>query len=361
MLNQNQIKDLYFATVADAKAAGRPNEVCYVAETGLMYYYLAAGAAYTADDIGVLTTANGGNTRWVSLRHRISDYLVIPVGAGKDSTIAAPDALAVFQGTVGNTINPTAANVSYGTFTINGNGFDITSAVYGSGTQTGTFTIAGLTIGSIYRLQFTPTVAGQVPTFTATSGIGDVSIPTIVTATVENIYFEATDTTAVFTATNTGASTWSTTSTTCKLYSRPAYLREFSATATQILLYNVPLPADWNGGTITITPYAAVSQATAPANGETVIWSFSAFAIPNSGSKSRALGTAVTSTWTADATLVQYDQVIGTETAAITIAGAAAGGGQVCEIKCKRVTTDTYEQKIGLESLLLKFTRSLAA
>jgi len=67
MINQNQIKDKYFATIAAAKAAGRPNEVCYVAATGRVYAYIVSGAAYTADDVTVLTTANGGNTRWVSI------------------------------------------------------------------------------------------------------------------------------------------------------------------------------------------------------------------------------------------------------------------------------------------------------
>jgi len=67
MINQNQIKDKYFATIIEAKAAGRPNEVCYVEDTGLNYKYIVSGSAYTPDDVNVLITGNGGDTRWVSI------------------------------------------------------------------------------------------------------------------------------------------------------------------------------------------------------------------------------------------------------------------------------------------------------
>ena len=102
----------------------------------------------------------------------------------------------------------TLDNVSYDTFTkTNAN---VNNAVWGSGTQTATFTIAGLTAGTDYTLSFYPTVTGQVPTFTATSGISAETIPTVVSGTKEVITFTADNTTVVFTATNTGASTWST-------------------------------------------------------------------------------------------------------------------------------------------------------
>jgi hypothetical protein len=286
----------------------------------------------------------------------ISDYQYIPIDAGMDSVIAAPDAAIRVQGAVGSTIAPTPANVTYSTFTPSG--ANITTAVWGSGTQTATITIATLTAGKLYRLQFTPTVTGQVPTFTATSGIGVSVIPTVVTAVVETIYFRASATTAVFTATNTGASTWSTASTTCFEYTRPAIAREFSNATQQSLVFDWKPPADWNAGTITFVPYGVVTNATAPTTGQTVVWSLTGFCTADSGSLSQALGTAVTSTLTAPATYVQYDEWIAPETAALTLPGAAAGS--VCRIVVDRLTSGSYAQKTGLVGGLLKFTRTLA-
>lgn len=298
----------------------------------------------------------GGTVSGTSIT--VSDYQYIPVDAGMDSVIAAPDATIRVQGVVGASKTITPANVSYGTFTINGDGINIDAAVYGSGTQTATFSISGLTVGQLYLYQFTPTVTGQVPTFTATSGVGSATIPTVVSATVENIYFRATATTAVFTATNTGASTWSTASTTCKAYARPAYAREYSNSSQQSLVFDWMPPKDWNAGTITFIPYGVVTNATAPANTETIIMSISGFCVPTSGSLSTATGTAVSSTFTADANYVQYDEWIGTETTAITLAGAAAGSK--CRIMVDRLTTGTYAQKAGFTGGLIKFTRTIA-
>ena len=102
----------------------------------------------------------------------------------------------------------TLDNVSYSTFTkTNAN---VYNAVWGSGTQTATFTIVGLTAGTDYTLSFYPTVTGQVPTFTATSGTSAATIPVVVSGTKEVITFTTSGNTVVFTATNTGASTWST-------------------------------------------------------------------------------------------------------------------------------------------------------
>jgi hypothetical protein len=315
-----------------------------------------AGSDYTSPT----GTENLSNKTITLSTLAISDYQYIPIDAGMDSVIAAPDAAIRVQGIVGAAKVFAPANGSYGTFTVNADTINIDAAVYGSGTQTATLTISGLTAGTLYRLQFTPTVTGQVPTITATSGIGASVIPTVVTAVVENIYFRATDVTAVFTATNTAASTWSTVLTTCKEYARPAIAREFSNSAQQSLVFDWMPPKDWNAGTVTFTPYGVVTQATGPGNSETIIISVAGFCIASSGSFSGAIGAAVSSTFTAanPSTHVQYDEWIGTETAAITLAGAAAGSK--CLITVDRLTSDTYEQKVGLAGGLLKFTRTLA-
>lgn len=65
ILNQKQIYDLVFADVTAAQAAGRPNEICYVESTKSVYAYIASGSSYTVDGLKVLSTGNGGDTRWV--------------------------------------------------------------------------------------------------------------------------------------------------------------------------------------------------------------------------------------------------------------------------------------------------------
>ena len=285
----------------------------------------------------------------------ISDYQYIPVDAGMDSIIAAPDAAIRVQGIVGSTIPVTPASISYTTFTVSGS--NITNAVWGSGTQTAKITTDPITVGKLYRLQFTPLVTGQVPTFAASSGMDIYSIPTIASGSVENIYFRATATPAVFSITNTAASTWSTSSTSLYEYSRPAIVREFSNSAIQVLGFDWKPPADWDAGTITVIPYGVITE-TAPADTNTAIWSVSGFCVASSGSLSQALGTAQTSTMTFDATYALYDEWIGSATAAITLPGAAAG--TKCHIMVDRTTAGTYAQKIGLGGIMVKFKRVLA-
>lgn len=334
---------LLIATISFAGGFGEfGNSIPNTGVTGLMD---ASNVTITGGDI------SGANIT-------VSDFVNMSVDWGMDSIMSAPDAAIKAQGNVGATLasNATAANVTYGTFTA-GEGGNVTTAVWGSGTQTATMTLANLVIGKIYHWFFTPTVTGQAPTITATSGVGQSTIPTVVSATVENIYFRATATSAVFTFTNTGASTWSAASTGVFEYSRPAIVREFSNSTLQTLVFDWLPPADWDGGTIKITPYMVVTNATAPANTETIIWSFSGYCVGDSDSLSQALGTAVTSTYTAGNALVQYDEVIGAETNAITLAGA--GSGTKCRISAERLTSGTYAQKIGAAAFKVKFTRTM--
>ena len=72
-LNQKQIKDLVFADVTAAEASGRPDEVCYVQTLKTFYDYVVAGSEYTVNHTSILSTGNGGNTRW---RARAGLYIV---------------------------------------------------------------------------------------------------------------------------------------------------------------------------------------------------------------------------------------------------------------------------------------------
>jgi hypothetical protein len=308
--------------------------------------------------IGGTTPAAGTFT---NLSGTISDYQYIPIDCGIDSVMAAPDAAIKVQGVVGDELAAAGLTLAEGAGTWNTLTIaspNLTSAIYGSGTPTITFTMTGLTVGKLYRLRFTPTVTSQVPTFTATSGVGLAVIPTVVSATVENIYFRATAATAVFTATNTAASTWSTASTTLYEYSRPAIGREFSNSAQQSLLFDWMPPTDWNAGTITYKVFGVISQ-TAPADTKTAVFSLAGFCVGTSDSLSQAVGTAVTSTFTADATYALYDEWISTESAAVTLAGAAAG--KKARLTLDRLTSGDYAQKILVTGITIHFTRTLAA
>ena len=315
---------------------------------------------------GQTITYNTSTGKWDTCANLITSLTVydtayLDITLGLDSALGAPLAWTKVQGPVGSAITTTAtANVSYGTYIVNANGIDVTSAVWVSGTQTSTFTMTALTSGKMYRFQFVPTVTGQVPTFTATSGISGANIPTITTAITETIYFRASATTAVFTATNTGASTWSTTSTTLYEYGRPVVARQFAHTAQQTLIFDWLPPLDWDG-TIAGWQWAGVvDNATAPANGETIICQLGGHAVGSSDSLSQAMGTSVSSTFTADTSYAQYDEIISTMSGAVTIANTPAAGKKV-KLALDCLTTGTYAQAgPSMTGLWLKFGRTLA-
>lgn len=96
--NQNQVKDLFFADVTAAEAAGRPNEVCYVQSLKTFYDYVVAGSAYTVDHTSILSTGNGGDTRWIAR-------------AGK--VIFIPPAPVAFAGSAGRTITHNYGHTDY--------------------------------------------------------------------------------------------------------------------------------------------------------------------------------------------------------------------------------------------------------
>ena len=68
MLNQKQIKNLRFSTLLEIKAATSiDNDLCYCEAQKTTYVYVSVGSAYTANDLDVLVTGTGGNTRWVGV------------------------------------------------------------------------------------------------------------------------------------------------------------------------------------------------------------------------------------------------------------------------------------------------------
>lgn len=62
-----------YATVAEAEAAtGIDNDLCYVVQTETHYRYEASGSGNTDDNEYVLSTGDGGNTRWVGVSGRFN-------------------------------------------------------------------------------------------------------------------------------------------------------------------------------------------------------------------------------------------------------------------------------------------------
>lgn len=60
-----------YATVAEAEvASGVDKDLIFVVETETIYRYLAAGSGYTDDNTYVLSTGDGGNTRWIGTAGR---------------------------------------------------------------------------------------------------------------------------------------------------------------------------------------------------------------------------------------------------------------------------------------------------
>ena len=137
-------------------------------------------------------------------------------------------------------------------------------------------------------------------------------------------------------------------------------VRNFAGTtANEILYFSWQPPYDLTGGTITFRPICFVTNATAPADSETIIFTLEGASIGDSDLLSSALGTAVASTFTADATYAQYDRLAGAWSSAITITDLAAGETVLLEL-IRDQGTDTYAQDIGLWAIEIKFSRTLA-
>ncbi|MHB8123116.1 MAG: hypothetical protein ACYDG4_13280 [Desulfuromonadaceae bacterium] len=313
-----------------------------------------AGPRVTGYSPGQLLETTSSPT-FAGITASVKDYQYLPIDAGMDSVIAAPAAAARISGNAGSqTIASwTGGATSYDTLTTSG--ADITAAVYTTaGTQSAVTASIVLTTGKLYHILATEThTSGAHMVLSGTGGVPT----TTLAAGANNIYFRATAAATILTVSNTSAASNACTFTMYE-YTRPAIAREYLNSTQQSLIYDWMPPKDWNAGTITFTPYGVVTNATAPANTETIIMSISGFCVPTSGSLSTATGTAVTSTFTSTATYVQYDEWIGAETAAITLPGAAAGSK--CRLMVDRLTTDTYEQAVGVTGGLIKFTRALA-
>lgn len=134
-------------------------------------------------------------------------------------------------------------------------------------------------------------------------------------------------------------------------------IRDFDGASNEDVKFLWQAPYDLTGTTVRARVICYVSNATAPANTEVVAFSVAGVSLANSGILSGTVGTAVTTSVTADATYVQYDRVATAWSSAITITGLAAG--ESCHIDLIRLaaSTDTYGQDIGVAGLEIKYNR----
>lgn len=65
MQSQRHIRNFIVNTISEARSVGRLHEICYVKETRT-HYEFKHWYPYTADNKRVLTTGQGGFTRWVA-------------------------------------------------------------------------------------------------------------------------------------------------------------------------------------------------------------------------------------------------------------------------------------------------------
>jgi hypothetical protein len=291
------------------------------------------------------------------------DYNYIPVSSGYNGVLSTPGGSAqVFQGVVGSDLS---ANIAlsqgvgtWGTLTISSPP-NVTSAIWGSGSPTVLFTISGLTVGKLYRLRVTPTISGQVPTFTPTSGVqGDYVASAWVNSVQNNIYFVASATTAVWTALSSTTSTWSTASTTLYEYSRAVMAREFAYTSMQTVVFDWFPPRDWDNTQIIEYSVFGVITQTPPTNGQIVNFSLSAYAVDSSDSLSMPLGAGLVSSVTFDATYAQYDWFRTPATGTLSIDNS--GWGKKVRLFLSRQTVgNTYNQSIGVVSVGFGFSRTI--
>lgn len=139
-----------------------------------------------------------------------------------------------------------------------------------------------------------------------------------------------------------------------------AVIRQFSGTANQDAFLSFEAPPDLKTGAtgLYFRVIGFVSNATAPAENEVISFTLAGASIANSELLSSALGSAVASTYTAPATLAQYDRIATPWSSLVTITGLAAGETIMLNLIRLATTTDTYAQKFGVAKIQVKIMRT---
>lgn len=149
---------------------------------------------------------------------------------------------------------------------------------------------------------------------------------------------------AMISATTNGPSTGTVEQTTNKNMTKTL---DFDTTTSEIAQFFIAFPKSWDLGTVTFTPYW-----TAASGSGTVIWALSAVAVSNDDPLDVAFGTAQSST---DTLLLAYDNHVGPESSAITIAGTPAVD-DIVNFKLVRDVSDTLDVDAKLLGVKVFFT-----
>ena len=136
-------------------------------------------------------------------------------------------------------------------------------------------------------------------------------------------------------------------------------VREFRGATGNHDVY-IPWPAvrDLAAGTVKFRVNGYVTNATAPANNETVIFTLAGSARAGSENLSKAMGAAISAVFTADATYAQYDYWATAWSASVTITDLVADRGMMFQL-IRDQANDTYAQKIGVAFMDVEFTRTI--
>jgi hypothetical protein len=161
----------------------------------------------------------------------------------------------------------------------------------------------------------------------------------------ETIWIPAT---AMIAATTNGPATGTVEQTTNKNMTKTL---DFDQTTSEIAQFFIAFPKSWNEGTVTFIPHW-----TAASGSGTVQWDLSAVAISNDDALDVAFGTAQSSS---DTLITAYDNHVGPESSAITIAGTPAVGDLV-NFKLVRNISDTLNADAKLIGVQVFFTTDAA-
>jgi hypothetical protein len=301
-----------FESVNDRTAeSGSSGSVTSVGQSFTGGLVSVAGTPITSSGTLALTVAgtSGGvpyfdsASSWATSGALASGALVLGGGAGSAPTsMAMGTNVATFLGT------PSSANLRGALTDETGTGLAVFST---------SPTITGATVNGITDLSATPTrtliltAAGATPTTT----IG-ASVPTVIEAGTNDIDY---------------------------------YVVDFDASTEERVFWNVVLPDNYGGGTVTAIFYWTNAGG---GSGEDVVWGIKARAYADDNPLDAAYGTEVT---VADDWLAQNDVHITAATSAITIGGSPAGGQYFVFNVGRKVASDDLTGDARLLSVKIEY------
>ena len=136
-------------------------------------------------------------------------------------------------------------------------------------------------------------------------------------------------------------------------------VREFQGgTGHQDVYVPWTAPKDLTTGVVSFRVRGWTTNGTAPATGETIIFTLAGSSVGDSELLSKAVGSAVSSTFTADGTYAQYDRWSTAWSGDVTVTDLAADEDVMFQL-IRDQGTDTYGQKAGAAWLDIEYFRAI--